>query len=74
MNVGDTLFYADWRIRKVVAIKNRIIMATSEVMFKDYYYKKSRLILILQAKISDRMDKSCISLQTTSTSYRTMDT
>lgn len=42
LNYDDKLVYADWRIRKIVVLKNKSIFGTSEIMFRDYFYKKSK--------------------------------
>lgn len=40
MHADDKLVYADWRIRKMAVLKGKSVVGTSEVMFRDYLYKK----------------------------------
>lgn len=42
MHVDDKLVYADWRIRKIVVFKNKSVFGTSDTMFKDYFFTKSK--------------------------------
>lgn len=42
LSFDEKLILADWRIRKIAVLKNKAIAGTSDVMFRDYYYRKSR--------------------------------
>lgn len=40
MHADDKLVYADWRIRKIAVLKAKSVQGTSDVMFRDYFFKK----------------------------------
>lgn len=39
---ADKVIYADWRIRKVVCSRGKLQLSTSDTLFKDFFYHKSR--------------------------------
>lgn len=43
LHYDDKLILADWRIRKIAILKNKSVFGTSEIMFRDYFFRKSRL-------------------------------
>ena len=42
LNLEEKLVLADWRIRKIAVLKNKSIVGTSDIMFRDYFHKKGR--------------------------------
>lgn len=41
----EKLIYADWRIRKIVVLKNKSVFGTADIMFRDYFFNKSSISL-----------------------------
>lgn len=41
----EKLIYADWRIRKIVVFKNKSVLGTADIMFRDYFFNKSSTYL-----------------------------
>lgn len=45
LNFDEKLILADWRIRKIAILKNKSIVGNSDVMFRDYFFKKGNLLI-----------------------------
>lgn len=58
-HAGDRIVYADWRIRKIVSVRNKMILGSGDVLFKDYCFKKSRLQVLHKVRTSDPLARSC---------------
>jgi hypothetical protein len=45
MHLDQKLIYADWRIRKIVVFKNKSVFGVADIMFRDYFFNKSKFLL-----------------------------
>lgn len=48
---AERLIYADWRIRKIVSAKNKMHLSTTDIAFKDFYFKKRMLWLMAESNL-----------------------